>query len=190
MFIIIPVRLLILASESKRRVEILKMLGYSFFVIPSRIEEGYRQNPLIAARRLAYQKAFKVWKEYKFSTVLGADTLVVLGEKILGKPKDEEQAKNMLRTLSGRWHKVITAVAILSPKGKILFHDTAWVKFRKIDEGEIDEYIKTKEPLDKAGAYGVQGLGAKFVERIRGDFYTVMGLPASKTDRVLKFLLD
>ncbi|WP_029551983.1 Maf family protein [Thermocrinis jamiesonii] len=183
-------RFLILASESKRRVEILKMLGYHFFVIPSRIEEEYKGNPLINARRLAYKKAFKVWKEYKFSTVLGADTIVVLDNKILGKPKDEREAKSMLRELSGRWHKVITAVAILSPKGKVLFHDIAWVKFTNIDDEEIDEYIKTGEPLDKAGAYGVQGLGAKFVERIRGDFYTVMGLPASKTDRVLKFLLD
>ncbi|WP_448584699.1 Maf family protein [Thermocrinis sp.] len=183
-------RLFILASESKRRVEILKMLGYRFFVVPSRIEEEYRENSLITARRLAYQKALKVWKEYKFSTVLGADTIVMLDDKIFGKPKNKIEAKNMLKSLSGRWHKVITAVAILSPKGKVLFHDTAWVKFRNIDEEEIDEYIKTGEPLDKAGAYGVQGLGAKFLEKIRGDFYTVMGLPASKTDRALRSLLD
>ncbi|WP_448588143.1 Maf family protein [Thermocrinis sp.] len=183
-------RLLILASESKRRVEILRMLGYRFFVVPSRLEERYEGSPIIATRRLAFQKAFKVWKEYKFSTVLGADTVVVLGDRILGKPKDEEEGRVMLRYLSNRWHKVITAVAILSPKGKTLFHDIAWVRFRKIDDEEIDEYIKTGEFADKAGAYAVQGLGAKFVERIRGDFYTVMGLPVCKTDRALRTLLD
>ena len=116
--------------------------------------------------------------------------MVVLGKKLLGKPRDEEHAKAMLLNLSGKWHKVITSVAIISPKGRVLFHDTAWVKFRNIDEGEIDEYIKTGEPMDKAGAYAVQGYGAKFVEKIRGDFYTVMGLPVVKTDLFLRRLLD
>ena len=183
-------RFLILASESKRRVEILRMLGYHFFVIPSRITEAHRGHPLLTPRELAYRKALKVWKEYKFSVVLGADTVVVLGNRIYGKPRDEKEAKDMLLSLSDRWHKVITAVALLSPKGKILFHDSAWVKFREIDEKEIDEYIKTGEPMDKAGAYAIQGLGAKFVEKVRGDFYTVMGLPASKTDTALRSLLD
>jgi septum formation protein len=184
------VRFFILASQSKRRVEILKMLGYHFFVVPSLAQERNEGEPLIVARRNAYDKALKVWKEYKFATVLGADTVVVLGNKLLGKPRDEEHAKAMLLNLSGKWHKVITAVAIISPKGRVLFHDTAWVKFRNIDEGELHEYIKTGEPMDKAGAYAVQGYGARFVEKIRGDFYTVMGLPVVKTDLSLRRLLD
>ena len=97
------------------------MLGYHFFVIPSRITEEHRGHPLLTPRELAYRKALKVWKEYKFSVVLGADTVVVLGDRIYGKPRDEKEAKDMLLSLSGRWHKVITAVALLSPRGKILF---------------------------------------------------------------------
>ncbi|MFN7064689.1 MAG: Maf family protein [Aquificaceae bacterium] len=183
-------RLLILASESKRRVQILTMLGFKFLVVPSYVEEDYRGDPLLTARRLAFKKAFTVWKDYKFATVLGADTVVVLGRRALGKPKDEEEAKLMLRSLSGKWHKVITAVCVIAPRGKVSFHDLAWVRFRPIGEGEIEEYIKTGEPMDKAGAYAVQGMGAKFVESIKGDFYTVMGLPASKTYRVLRDVLD
>ncbi|MFN3598336.1 MAG: Maf family protein [Aquificaceae bacterium] len=182
-------RLLILASESKRRVQILTMLGFKFLVIPSYVQEDHAGNPLLTARNLAFKKAFTVWKDYKFATVLGADTVVILDKKVLGKPKNEKEAKHMLHSLSGRWHKVITAVCVISPKVKVSFHDTAWVKFRKIEEEEIEEYVKTGEPMDKAGAYAVQGIGAKFVEKIRGDFYTVMGLPASKTYRVLKDVL-
>lgn len=182
-------RLLILASESKRRVQILSMLGFKFLVIPSYVEENYIGNPLLAARRLAFKKAFTLWKDYKFATVIGADTIVVLGRNILGKPKDKESAKAMLRSLSGKWHKVITGVCVISPKAKISFHDIAWVKLRPISEEEIEKYIETGEPMDKAGAYAIQGIGAKFVEKIKGDFYTVMGLPASKTYRVLKDVL-
>ncbi|MCS6957004.1 MAG: Maf family protein [Aquificaceae bacterium] len=183
-------RLLVLASESKRRVQILKMLGFNFLVIPSYIEENHMGHPVLTARRLAFRKAFTVWKDYKFATVLGADTIVVLGNKILGKPRDKEDAKAMLRNLSGKWHKVITGVAILSPKGKISFHDTVWVKFAPLSNKEIEEYVDTEEPMDKAGAYAVQGIGARFIEKISGDFYTVMGLPASKTYRILKDVLD
>ncbi len=183
-------RLLILASESKRRVQILSMLGFKFLVIPSYVEESYTGNPLLVARRLAFKKAFTVWKDYKFAVVIGADTLVVLGKNILGKPKDKESAISMLGSLSGKWHKVITGVCVISPKGKVSFHDIAWVKFRRISKEEIEEYVETGEPMDKAGAYAIQGIGAKFVEKIKGDFYTVMGLPASKTYRILKNVLD
>ena len=183
-------RLLILASESKRRVEILKMMGFSFLVVPSRVDEDYIGHPLLTARKLAQRKALKVWKEYKYSVVIGADTVVVLGDKVFGKPKGEDQAFRMLKELSGKWHKVITAVCILSEGFRRLFHDVAWVKFREITDEEIWEYIKTGEPMDKAGAYAIQGFGAVFVEKIRGDFYTVMGLPVSKTYRVLKDVLD
>ena len=167
------------------------MLGFKFLVIPSGIEENLSgSNPLLVARRLAYEKSFSVWKDYKYATVIGADTLVVIGSQVLGKPKDENSAKEMLKTLSGKWHKVITAVSIISPKRRVLFHDTAWVKIRELREEEIENYVKTGEPMDKAGAYAVQGFGATLIERIRGDFYTVMGLPVSKTYRILKDVLD
>ncbi|MEJ5339305.1 MAG: Maf family protein [Aquificaceae bacterium] len=183
-------RLLILASESKRRVQILSMLGFKFLVIPSYVEESHQGRPILTARRLAFKKAFTVWKDYKFATVLGADTLVVLGNRIMGKPRDREEARQMLVNLSGRWHRVITGVCIISPRKRVSFHDTAWVKFRQMGREEIEEYISTDEPMDKAGAYAVQGMGARFVEKIVGDFYTVMGLPASRTYRVLKDVLD
>ncbi|MCS6875435.1 MAG: Maf family protein [Aquificaceae bacterium] len=180
---------LILASESKRRVDILKMLGFEFLVLPSRVEESSEGQPMLVARRLAFKKAFTVWKEYKFATVLGADTLVVLGDRMLVKPKSREEAMFMLKSLSGKWHRVVTGVCILSPAGRLCFHDTARVKFRVLSGKEIEEYAITDEPMDKAGAYAVQGMGARFVERIVGDFYTVMGLPASKTYEALnKFL--
>ncbi len=183
-------RLLILASESKRRVEILRMMGFRFLVIPSRIEEDHGGDAVLTARRLSYRKALKVWKEYKYAVVLGADTVVVVGDRLLGKPEDEKSAFDMLKTLSGRWHKVITAVSVISSGFRKTFHDVAWVKFRNLTDTEIWDYIKTEEPMDKAGAYAVQGLGAVFIERIRGDFYTVMGLPASRTYRVLRDVLD
>lgn len=183
-------RLLVLASESKRRVQILTMLGFKFLVIPSYVEENHMGRPILTARRLAFRKAFTVWKDYKFATVIGADTIVVLGDRILGKPKSREEARFMLESLSGKWHRVVTGVSVISPKVRVSFHDTAWVKFSALKEGEIEDYINTEEPMDKAGAYAVQGMGARFVEKIVGDFYTVMGLPANKTYRVLKDVLD
>ncbi|MGB9873943.1 MAG: Maf family protein [Hydrogenobacter sp.] len=184
-------KLLILASSSKRRVDILRMLGFKFLVIPSGVDESVSEcSPILMARRLAFKKSFAVWKDYKYATVIGADTLVVADGKVLGKPKDTDQALQMLRTLSGRWHSVITAVCIISTGKRIVFHDIARIKFRHIQDEEIREYIQTPEPLDKAGAYAVQGFGATFVEKVVGDFYTVMGLPASRTYQVLKRVLD
>ncbi|MEZ0361527.1 MAG: Maf family protein [Hydrogenobacter sp.] len=183
-------KLLILASESKRRVDILRMLGFKFLVIPSGVKEDEHANsPLLTARSLAFKKSFTVWKEYKYATVIGADTLVVLSGKVLGKPKDAQEAKRMLSLLSGRWHKVITAVCVISQGKRILFHDVSFVKFRCIGRDEIEKYVLEGEPMDKAGAYAVQGFGATFVEKIVGDFYTVMGLPASKTYKVLRDVL-
>jgi len=158
------------------------MLGFKFLVIPSGIDESLHGNsPILVARRLAFKKSFAVWKDYKYATVIGADTLVVADGKVLGKPKDTQQALQMLRILSGRWHSVITAVCIISTGKRIVFHDIARVKFRHIEDREIEKYLLTYEPWDKAGAYAVQGFGATFVEKIVGDFYTVMGLPAGKT---------
>ncbi|MFN3813017.1 MAG: Maf family protein [Aquificaceae bacterium] len=183
-------KILILASQSKRRVEILKMLGFKFLVIPARVEEGVKvSSPALTARKLAFKKSFTVWKEYKYATVIGADTIVVSDSQVFGKPKNKEDARRMLLSLSGKWHKVITAVSIISPKERIIFHDSSLVKFRRITEDEIEEYINMGEPMDKAGAYAVQGFGATFIEKIVGDFYTVMGIPVSKTYRVLRHIL-
>ncbi len=178
----------ILASSSPRRRELLSLLGLEFSVVPAQIEERIIGDPVTTARQLAYAKALRVWKENKDALVIGADTLVHVGKKILGKPRNEEEAFRMLSLLSGRWHRVVTAVSVVGPCIRRIFHDTARVKFRKLSEEEIRFYISTEEPMDKAGAYGVQGFGATLVERIEGSFYTVMGLPVSRLYDVLKGL--
>ncbi|NPA41554.1 MAG: septum formation protein Maf [Aquificae bacterium] len=179
-------RSLILASGSPRRREILSMLGFSFEVIPADIEEDVFGDPITTARTLAKRKALRVWQRHKGSLVVGADTLVFLGSSIIGKPNSEEEAFKTLRLLSGRWHKVVTAVAVVSKGIRITVHDIARVKFKELSDREIEEYISTGEPMDKAGAYGVQGYGSTIVERIEGNFYTVMGFPIHKVFPVLK----
>ncbi|WP_457600651.1 Maf family protein [Hydrogenivirga sp.] len=179
---------LILASSSPRRREILSLMGVKFRVLPARIEEKPLAQPLLTARKLAREKALWVWRRNKNSLVLGADTLVFVGDQIIGKPKDEEDAFRILSFLSGRWHRVVTAVSFVGKGVRLTLHDVARVRFRRLSEKEIKEYISTGEPMDKAGAYGVQGYGATVVERIEGSFYTVMGLPAHRVYEVLKKL--
>ncbi|GAB6066357.1 nucleoside triphosphate pyrophosphatase [Aquifex pyrophilus] len=181
---------LILASSSPRRIEILSLLGLEFEVIPAKIEEKpIEGKPILTARKLSREKALSVWKRYKDAVVIGADTLVFLGNEIIGKPKDEEDAKRILKRLSGRWHGVVTAVSIVSKGKRLTFHDVARVKFRELTDKEIEDYVRSGEPLDKAGAYGVQGFGAVIVEKIHGNFYTVMGLPVVKVYKALKGFL-
>jgi len=178
---------IILASSSPRRIEILSLLRLKFEIIPAKImEEKIKGKPVLTARKLAREKALAVWKQNRDSVVIGADTLVFLGKEIIGKPRSKEEAFTILRKLSGKWHKVVTAVAILIPFRKVVLHDVAKVKFRNLSDGEIMNYIKTGEPMDKAGAYGVQGFGAMIVEKIQGNFYTVMGLPIVKVYEILK----
>ncbi|HID65582.1 MAG TPA: septum formation protein Maf [Aquificaceae bacterium] len=178
---------IILASSSPRRIEILSLLRLKFEIIPAKIrEEKIEGKPILTARKLAKEKALAVWKQNRDSVVIGADTLVFLGKEIIGKPGSEEEAFAILRKLSGRWHKVVTAVAILTPFRKVVLHDVAKVKFRNLNDEEIMNYIKTGEPMDKAGAYGVQGFGATIVEKIHGSFYTVMGLPIVKVYEILR----
>ncbi len=179
---------LILASSSPRRKEILEKIGVEFEVVPSKVEEKPVGDPITTARRLSFLKAFDVWKKNKDALVIGADTLVFLEGFVLGKPRNEEEAVRMLRLLSGRWHKVVTAVSFVGKNVRKTVHDIARVKFRKLSEEEIRSYVSTGEPLDKAGAYGVQGYGATVVERIEGNFFTVMGLPIVKVYEVLKSL--
>ena len=177
---------IILASGSPRRKEILSKLGIDFDVVSPNVEEKIiSSNPVITARYLSRLKAKEVWLKHKNTLVIAADTIVFFRGNILGKPKNAEDAFNMLRQLSGNWHVVITAVSFYSHGKKLSIHDTARVKFRKLSRWEIRNYIESGEPMDKAGAYGIQEFGATIVEKIHGNFYTVMGLPIVKVYRIL-----
>ncbi len=181
-------RPLVLASSSPRRVELLSMLGLEFEVMPARIREEKEGDPITTARRLSRKKALHVWRKRKDALVIGADTLVYMGGNIFGKPASVEDAHRILATLSGRWHRVVTAVSLVGKGVRVTFHDTARVKFRRLSEKDIREYVATGDPMDKAGAYGVQGVGSTIVERIEGSFYTVMGLPVHRLYAELKRL--
>ncbi|KPK03154.1 MAG: septum formation inhibitor Maf [Gemmatimonadota bacterium] len=169
-----------LASSSPRRRHLLDMLGIAHEVIPADVDERPRagEEPEAMAVRLASEKARSVWERYPARPVLAADTVVVIDGEILGKPRDAADARRMLATLSGRDHLVMTAVALAEPAGEILQQcDVTRVWFRSLTPEVIEAYVATGEPLDKAGSYGVQGMGALLVERVEGDFFGVMGLP-------------
>ena len=134
----------------------------------------------------ARRKAQAVWRQHPDSAVLGADTVVYQHGKVLGKPKDQADAKAMLRSLSGAWHTVYTGVCVITPDGKAdVRFDASRVQFVPLTDADIDWYIATGEPMDKAGAYGIQEMGALFVSHIEGDFYAVMGLPLCRLAQVL-----
>ncbi|NLG85827.1 MAG: septum formation inhibitor Maf [Firmicutes bacterium] len=177
---------LVLASKSPRRRELLAGLGVPFSVIPSKVSETITDaNPATLVEELARHKAESVACEVLLdqqALVIGADTIVVLDGIILGKPKDEADAASMLQCLSGRWHQVFTGVAVTQPGSgcSLSCHEVTAVKFRSLSAEEIAAYVATKEPLDKAGAYGIQGKGALLVERIDGCYFNVVGLPLVK----------
>lgn len=179
---------LILASQSPRRKELLNLLQIPYSIIASRTEEKLNRNlsPEENVQCLAEQKASAVLAENPDAVVIGADTMVCIDGECLGKPHDREEAAHMLRRLSGRSHQVITAVSIQTHDRKETFCDTTEVTFWPLSEDDIQLYIETKEPMDKAGAYGIQGKGALLVKKIDGDFYSVVGLPVAKTMRALK----
>lgn len=172
----------ILASASPRRTELLQFLNVDFKVDPSKIEEiideSITNEELVMS--LAFQKAKDVSSRYEDEYILGFDTLVVLDGKPLGKPKDREDAFKMLKSLSGRKHVVVTGCAILRGEYQDTFYDYAEVVFNDMSIDEISEYLDTKEPYDKAGAYGIQGFGARYIKYIKGDYYSVMGMPVQK----------
>ena len=174
---------IILASGSPRRQELLRLITEDFSVIPAGCEEHFDSSlsPAEAVKALAKQKAEYVSVRYPDKTVIGADTTVFCGAEPLGKPRDAEDARRMLKMLSGRTHSVITAVA-LAKGGRImkLFAEETEVEFYSLSEDEIDVYISTGEPMDKAGAYGIQGKGALLIRGIKGDYYNVMGLPVAR----------
>ncbi|PHF04663.1 septum formation inhibitor Maf [Bacillus pseudomycoides] len=179
---------LILASGSPRRKELLELAGVPFEIVVSEIEEtiGAYSSPADIVMSLALQKASAVVENHEDSVVLGADTIVTYESRILGKPKDEAEAKEILQLLSGKTHEVYTGVALISKEKTVTFYERTEVTFWELTEEEVDVYIATKEPLDKAGSYGIQGKGSIFVQHIQGDYYSVVGLPIARLVRELK----
>jgi septum formation protein len=181
---------LILASASPRRAEILEQIGVSFQIVPADIDETpmSQELPIDYVQRMAQEKAKCVIDTVAGSSmvVLGADTSVVLGSKIYGKPKNSEEALAMLADLSGKTHQVLTAVAMGDNQRCVIKLSATDVKFRELDPRECLDYWKTGEPSDKAGSYAIQGLGAVFVEKISGSFSGVMGLPIEQTSQLLQ----
>ncbi len=173
---------IILASQSPRRREICAQLGIPFTVCPATSEAPFDPtlSPEDAVKEIARSKAEEIAAAHPGHAVLGSDTVVAVDGVILGKPKDEADAAAMLRLLSGRSHQVLTGVWVVDEDGTgDGFTSVAAGTFANLSEEDITAYIATGEPMDKAGAYGVQGIGARYIEGITGDFYTVMGLPAS-----------
>ncbi|MEO7996182.1 MAG: Maf family protein [Gemmatimonadaceae bacterium] len=172
----------ILASQSPRRRELLALIGVSHTVQPADIDESVYPDeaPAAHAERLARSKASVIAEREPGALVIGSDTIVVIDDEILGKPADESHASKMLAKLSGRTHTVVTAVAVAQDDKVLSAVEHVSVTFRSLTEGMIADYIATREPMDKAGSYGIQGYGATIVERIDGDFFAVMGLPLGR----------
>jgi septum formation protein len=166
---------LTLASSSPRRRQLLEMLGIPVRVVPANIPEVRRpvETPVDYVERLAREKALAV----PGRLVLAADTTVVVRDEVLEKPVDAADALRMLKKLQGRTHQVVTSVALVADESVLQATDVTNVVFRRVDESFLEAYVATGEPMDKAGAYGIQGYGAALVERIDGDFFSVMGLP-------------
>jgi septum formation protein len=185
---------LILASRSPRRRELLRQAGFDFDVRPSTVEETASpgETPEEFARRAAREKALPVAASAPpESLVLGADTVVVADGEILGKPANAPDAARMLRLLSGVTHRVITGVCIVRAPDRVeaLAHETTFVTFRSLDNDELQDYLAGGEPFDKAGAYGIQGLASKFVTRVEGCYFNVVGLPVALVCDLLEPLL-
>ncbi len=192
--------MLVLASASPRRQELLREAGFQFAICPSDIPEvpAEGESPKSFAARLAQEKALAVWRQSPEDVVLGADTIVVVDQEILGKPSDADDAARMLNLLSGRTHEVITAVCLVGPRGQesggrepyLPFIDvrseTTIVTMNVLNSSEIAAYVATGEPMDKAGAYAIQGGAAKWIPRIEGDYSNVVGLPVSLVKTMLQ----
>ena len=170
---------IVLASQSPRRKEILEKCGISFTTDPSDIDETRNEELSIPLQieDLSDRKASAVLKRYPDCIVIGSDTAVVIHEKILGKPKSEEEAFQMLKELQGNTHQVVTGLCILSNRRKYQNVSVSDVTFADMSDDEIWKYIATDECMDKAGAYGIQGYGGRYITGIKGDFYSIMGLP-------------
>lgn len=169
----------ILASQSPRRSDLLHLVRIDHEVRPAHIDEtqGAGEAPRAHAERLAREKALAIAREERRAVVIGADTIVVVDGEVLGKPSDAREAVVMLKRLSGRTHLVETAVAVARDGAIVSGVEEVEVTFRELSAAQIERYVATGEPLDKAGAYGIQGYGATIVQRVNGDYFAVMGLP-------------
>ncbi len=192
--------MLILASASPRRQELLRNAGISFIVEAAHIPEvpALGEKPKDFVERLAREKAQVIARHHSEDFVLGADTTVVVGEEILNKPADVADAARMLRSLSGRTHQVLTGVCIIAPaqnqsgtekrelRTELVRSESTAVTFEHLTENEIKFYVATREPMDKAGAYAIQGIASRWISRIAGDYFNVVGLPVALVYRMLR----
>ena len=178
---------LILASQSPRRKELLALFGIPFVIRVADIDETMdnSKSPFDEVARVSRCKALAVEKTAD-DVVVAADTIVVCQGKVLGKPRSEEEAVEMLRLLSGRDHQVMTGVTVLRGTQAVTFTEVTDLHFRELSQREIDRYVASKEPMDKAGAYGIQGGAALFCQRMVGDYYNVMGLPVCRLGQTLR----
>jgi septum formation protein len=185
-------RQIILASASPRRRRLLEQIGINFRVVPSYVDEddAVHNDPVANVQAIALRKAHSVAAGIEDGIVIGADTQILLDGETLGKPESEADAVLMLTMLSGREHRVITGVALVDTEANSeeTWCETTTVKFRELPEDEIADYVKTGEPMGKAGAYGIQGRAAAFVERIEGCYFNVVGLPLAKLSKKLRNL--
>ena len=182
---------IILASKSPRRKELLSLCGYPFEVMSKDVDESIDHTAPLdkEIEKLAIRKARAVFDDNPDCIVIGSDTIVTIDNKVLGKPHTEDNATVMLKELSGKPPQVITGVAILTEDKVISFANTSTVWFNELDDEEIKQYVESGEPLDKAGAYGIQGKAGCFVSRIDGDYYSIMGLPLSQVYTELRKLV-
>ena len=178
----------IVASASPRRKELLENVGFSFEIIPSDADESCDGEllPEALVKELATRKAKSVFEKNRDAVVLGCDTVVEYNKTVLGKPKSRDEAKDMLLMLSGKVHNVHTGVCITDKEKTVSFVSTVRVKFYELTDELIEEYVNTGESDDKAGAYGIQGLGCVLVKGIEGDYFSVVGLPVAETVRRLR----
>ncbi|HEX6749817.1 MAG TPA: Maf family protein [Longimicrobium sp.] len=170
---------IVLASQSPRRAELIARLGLDFDIVPADIDESYREGemPPEHAERLSREKAETIARTHPHALVVGSDTIVVIDGAVLGKPRDRDKAVEMLMRLSGRDHEVCTGIAVAMDGRVESGLERVRVRFRALDRRACEEYVATGEPMDKAGAYGIQGFGSAIVESIEGDYFAVMGLP-------------
>ena len=185
-----PNRKIILASKSPRRKELLEQIGLRFEVRESEYQEDMKakDDPYKLVKFLALQKTKDVARHYDNAIIIGADTFIIYKNNFIGKPKNKAEAKNILKNFSGNEHSVITGFAIIDTKNNITVNNfgQAKVKFKKLSDQEIKDYIATEEPLDKAGGYAIQGKAGGFIESINGDYYSIIGLPLNKVYCELK----
>ena len=180
--------MLVLASASPRRHELLRNAGIEFVIHPANVPEIPRDGEAARAfaERLAREKAHTVFAQRPNDLILGADTVVVVDGEILGKPRDAADATRMLRKLSGRKHEVVTGVCIVGPRTDNTASESTFVVIGALSEDDIRAYVRTGEPMDKAGAYAIQGMASRWISRIEGDYFNVVGLPVALVWRMLK----